>query len=419
MRPSPAGSGFSQTAPEPALGGHEDGWRPVARCFARQIERGEEVGAGFTAYHRGRCVVDVWGGLADTAEQQPWEADTRIVVFSVTKGFGAMAMHLLADRGLLEWDAPVATYWPGFATGGKDEITVATLLQHRGGLPYLDAQFTLTDCVDPGRKEDVLRAMENQTPAWAPGRDQGYHAITWGLYVRELFERIAGEPLGPFLRRELFEPLRSDVWLGTPESEDDKMATLYPPPTGRRLGRMIASSVMQPDSPESRMAKSLLSRKSITRRALLNPKTGKDGVCEYNAKPVRRSELAWASATASARGIARSYLPFAAGGEHDGHRFLREETLHPAYERRGWSDRDRVLQKPVGWSHGFLKEERHLFSPTVQSFGHAGLGGALGWCDPVEQLSIGYAMNFLDWRIRSPRAVALCRALYECPALHP
>jgi CubicO group peptidase (beta-lactamase class C family) len=96
-----------------------------------------------------------------------------------------------------------------------------------------------------------------------------------------------------------------------------------------------------------------------------------------------------------------------------GRRFLREETLAPLYERQGWSKRDAVLQKSLGWSQGFLKEEGGLFSPEPQSFGHPGIGGALGWCDPVQELTIGYVMNRLDWRVRSPRAIALCQALYR------
>jgi CubicO group peptidase (beta-lactamase class C family) len=115
--------------------------------------------------------------------------------------------------------------------------------------------------------------------------------------------------------------------------------------------------------------------------------------------------------------VARAYLPFASGGAHGGRRYLRAETLFGAHARQGWSEHDEVLQKPVGWSHGFLKEERHMFSPTPESFGHAGMGGALGWADPVHELAIGYVMNRMDFRIRSPRALALCRTLYECEPL--
>jgi CubicO group peptidase (beta-lactamase class C family) len=411
---SPAVQSLSNPAPAPALGSYEDGFEPLARRFASNLADGLEIGAGLAVYHRGRCVADLWGGLADARTRRLFEHDSRVVVFSVTKGFAAMALHLLADRGQLEWSAPVATYWPGFAEHGKEDITVATLLGHRGGLPYLDTPLTLDDCTDPARAERVLEALEAQRPAWEPGTDQGYHAITYGMYARELFERIAGEPLGPFLRRELFEPLGSDVHLGTPPSEDARMATLYPPSMGERVVRMVGSAIVDRDANEVRVARASMGRRGLPRLAFTNPATGKLGIVAYDSVPVRRAALAWASATASAQGVARAYLPFASGGAHEGRRYVTDETLHGAYARLGWSERDRVLQKPLGWSNGFLKEERHLFSPNPESFGHAGMGGALGWCDPVEELTFGYVMNKMDWRVRSPRALSLCRALYEC-----
>jgi CubicO group peptidase (beta-lactamase class C family) len=137
----------------------------------------------------------------------------------------------------------------------------------------------------------------------------------------------------------------------------------------------------------------------------------------YNQAPAIRAELAWGGATGSARGVARAYLPFASGGTHEGRSYLKSDTLAPVYARQGWSERDRVLCKPLGWSNGFLKEERHIFSPNPESFGHAGMGGALGWADPVEELAIGYVMNRMDWRVRSKRTLELTRALYDCEAL--
>jgi CubicO group peptidase (beta-lactamase class C family) len=401
-------------APWPARGTYAPGYAPVADCFAAHLRSGEEIGAALVVYRRGERVVDLWGGLADVERRTPWERHTRLVVFSVTKGLAAMALHLLADRGLLDWDAPVAHYWPGFARAGKGDLTVGTLVGHRGGLPYLDRRLRLADFCDPARREAVREALEAQAPAWTPGTRQGYHALTFGMYVGELFERAAGEPLGPFLRRELFAPLGSDAHLGTPPALDADHATLYPPSDRARIARMLGALATAPRSTEARVARATLAPGSIARRAFLNPSPGPRGLRAYAEPPARRAALAWAGATASADGIARAYLPFAAGGAHDGRRYLSERTLAPAYDRLGWSERDLVLQKPLGWSRGFLKEEPHLFSPTRESFGHAGIGGALGWCDPVAGLAWGYVMNRMDWRVRSPRAVALCRALYAC-----
>lgn len=401
----------------PARGSYAEGYAPVARTFAAQLASGAEIGAALSIYRDGRPVVDLWGGWADRERQRPWERDSRIVVFSVTKGFAAMALALLTDRGLLDLDAPVGAYWPGFAREGKEGIDVRTLLGHRAGLPYLDTKLTLDDCVDPARASFVREALETQRPAWAPGTKQGYHALTFGLYATELFERAAGEPMAPFLRRELLEPLGSDVHLGAPPELDRLNATLYPTPTPARIRHMASAALLHPDTTEGRATRALLARSSISRRTFTNPAMGKAGVQAYATPPVSRANLAWASATASADGVARAYLPFAGGGSHGGRRYLKEATLAPLHRRQSWSERDLVLQKPVGWSAGFLKEERHLFSPNPESFGHSGVGGPLGWADPVDRVAFGYTLNRADWRIRSPRAIALCRALYESPAV--
>lgn len=408
---------LANEAPSPALGHYADGYAPLAACFAAYLRSGEETGAAVTVYVRGQCVVDIWGGLADVREKRPWERDTRIVLFSVTKGLAAMALHLLADRGLLDWDAPVSQYWPGFAAAGKGAMSVRTMVNHRGGLAGLNTRFWLADFTRPEKQAEILAALESQPPLWTPGENQGYHALTFGMYVAELFERVAGEPIGPFLRREIFEPIGSDVHLGTPAELDPLFATLYTPKAVSRVSNMVRAAFLDQKTPEARIAKAITKKGSLVRKAFGNPATGPRGIHAYNDAPVRRSTLAWGAATGSAHGLARTYLPFAMGGEFDGRRYLREETIAPVYRRQGWAERDLVLEKPLGWSQGFLKEERHIFSPNPESFGHSGMGGTLGWCDPVDQLTLGYVTNQMDWRVRSPRCVALCHALYSCEPL--
>jgi CubicO group peptidase (beta-lactamase class C family) len=137
-------------------------------------------------------------------------------------------------------------------------------------------------------------------------------------------------------------------------------------------------------------------------------------MADYNAEPARRCCLPWASATASARGLARAYLPWSVGGHWQGRTWISPATLEQVMRRQSWSGRDLVLGKALGWSQGFVKEEAGIFSPNPASFGHPGIGGPLGWCDPRAQLAIGYTLNRSDWRVRSPRALALCAAIYEC-----
>lgn len=399
-----------------AAGEYADGYERLADAFARQLADGSQIGAALCVYRDGKPVVDLWGGLADREADRAWQRDTRIVVFSVTKGLAAMAFHLLADRGQFGWDEPVSVYWPGFAANGKESITIEMLLDHRAGLAALDVNLRLEECIDARKRERVVKALENQSPAWVPGSSQGYHAQTFGLYASELFRRIAGEEIDVFLHRELLDPLESDARIGAGAELDEHVARLYPPPARERATNMFRALARQPGSTEAGVARAVLARGSLVRRAFGNPSAGRD-LAIYNDIPVRRSALTWASGTSTARGVARAYLPFANGGEHDGRRYFSASSIEPLMERRSWSARDEVLQKPIGWSRGFMKEEPHLFSPSTESFGHSGMGGALGWCDPARGLTFGYVMNRMDWKVRSPRAVALCRALYACEAL--
>lgn len=400
-------------APFPACGYYEEGFEPVAKCFAEHLANKIELGACFAAYHQGRLVVDLWGGLADITTKKPWTRDTTGVVFSVTKGLTAIALHLLADEGKLDWDAPVSSVWPNFAKAGKSKINFRTLFNHAGGLVGLDTPLTLQDCISPNRKETLLLAIENQRPYWVPGTMQAYHAHTYGMYAKEVFERIAGEPAGQYLRKHYLDPLGAEAWIGTPPEEDHRVSTLVPPSTALRIAR-LAREAIKGGTIEARVARDSFSPKSITRAAFLNPSTGPEGMKAYCHPEVWRHELLWASATANARGLARAYLPFAQGGVADGKRYFKAETIEPLTRRQSWSQQDRVIQKPMGWSQGFMKEEVGVFTPHQESFGHPGMGGSMGWCDPVVGLSFGYVTNLPDWKIRSPRALALTRSLYEC-----
>jgi len=379
----------------------------VAQQFSRHFASAEEVGAGLCVYHRGEMVVDLWGGLADPVSRTPWSADTLSVVFSVTKGLTAIALNLAAERGAFEWDAPVAQYWPGFGQSGKQAITVRQLFNHQAGLAALSTPLTLAQYCDPAQRLAVRAALERQAPAIPAA--QAYHALSFGMYADHFFEIACGESVGTYLHREWLDPLGADVFMGTPAAQDHRVATLLPVKNGARLGQMLWAAV-RGGSTEANVARSVL-RGGLAKQALTNPA---GDVAEYNAEPARRCCLPWASATASARGLARAYLPWSVGGHWQGREWISPATLEQVTGRQSWSERDLVLGKALGWSQGFLKEEAGVFSPNPESFGHSGIGGPLGWCDPGAQLAIGYTLNRSDWRVRSPRALALCAAIYAC-----
>lgn len=390
-------------------GHYAPGFEGVVRQFAKHFQTRQEVGAGFYVYHQGEMVVDLWGGLADPDSKTPWGADTLAVVFSASKGLTAIALNLAAERGCFEWDTPVARYWPAFGQNGKQSITVRQLFNHQAGLAALRTPVTLAQYCDPAQRVAMRSVLEQQAPASPPL--QAYHALSFGMYADHFFEIVCGESVGTYLHREWLDPLQADVFMGTPAEQDHRVATLLPVENGARLGQMLWAAV-RGGSTEATVARSVL-HGGLAKQALTNP-SSPGGVADYNAEPARRCCLPWASATATARGLARAYLPWSLGGRWQGRTWVSPATVEQVMSRQSWSERDQVLGKALGWSQGFLKEEAGTFSPNPESFGHPGIGGPLGWCDPKEQLAIGYTLNRSDWHVRSPRALALCAAVYRC-----
>lgn len=385
------------------------GFEAVADTFRANFTERREVGAAVSCWHRGERVVDLWAGWADPAAKTPWNADTLGIVFSATKGLVALSFLMLAERGAFDYDQPVAEYWPEFAEAGKGSITVRQLLNHRSGLCAIDAPLTIEDFHHPARVEAALVA---QKPLWPPGEGQGYHAISYGPFAAALFERIAGTTLGAFLRDEVAGPLDADVFLGLPEELNPRVARLLPPGLREKLFEILPA--LFTDSTEGRLYRQALKRGSDTQRATSNPaELGARALHNYDRADVRALELPWANGIASARGLAKIYAALAGGGSLGGVQLLKPESLELVRERQSYGP-DRVLQKTLGWSLGFIKEEPHLFSPNEAAIGHPGAGGAIGLADPSEELSVAYVMNRMDTRLRSPRALALCQSLYGC-----
>jgi CubicO group peptidase (beta-lactamase class C family) len=386
------------------------GWEGVRRAFEENAAARGELGAGVVVMHRGRTVVDLWGGIADPQAGRPWTAHTAGVCFSATKGLVATCFLVLVDRGQLDLDAPIAKVWPEFAQAGKDGITTRQLLNHRAGLSAIDAPLTLRDVRDAPEK--VHDALVRQQPWCKPGEAQGYGACSFGLYTAELFRRLTGRTLGHFFAEEIAGPLGLEAVLGRPADLAEAPARLVPADRRTLLRHQLPAAMFR-RNPEGRVFRRVLAGpRTVAGRSFLNPALGSERFLALNEPDIQALELPWMNALVTARGLARLYAALAGDGSLDGVRLVRAETLAPLHGRQSWSDRDRVLQKPIGWSQGFVKDEPHLFTPSPRAFGHPGAGGALGWADPDRSLSIGYVMNAMDWRIRSPRATALARAAW-------
>lgn len=385
----------------PPIHGHcHPDWLPVRQAFERNLR--QERGAACAVEAEGELVVHLWAGEA--APGRPWQADTLCTAFSATKGIVATAFLTLVDRGRVELDAPVARYWPDFAQAGKQDITVRQLLEHRSGLVWLDEPLELEVLADLPALAEVLAA---QAPGLPPGV-QGYGATAWGAYVGVLYWKITGETAGTWLRREVRDGLGLDLHLGLDPTQGARLASLVPPGVPDLLFRVGPRLVADPGH-DGRIYRAAVRPRSPTARAVANPpRLGRGHIRRLAEPEVLAIELPWVGAAVSAEALARFYGLLARGG---GALVSREATRLPY----GPAElvRDRVLHKRLTWRLGYLKEEPGVFSPTGEGYGHPGAGGTIGWAEPGHGVGIGYVMNRLDPRLRSPRTLRITHAVWE------
>lgn len=383
--------------PETAVHGHCDPrFAAVREAFEENFRERDELGAAVTVTVAGETVVDLWGGWADAAGTRPWERDTVVNVWSTTKGPVALCAHLLADRGLLDLDAPVADYWPEFAAAGKEKVLVRHLLSHRAGLCGLREPHTLEQLYDWELTTARLAAM---APWWEPGTRSGYHALTYGFLVGEVVRRVSGLLPGAFLAREVTGPLGIDFTVGLPERESARAAELVRAPVATS-GRQAALF--------GRLAPAALA-------ALTNPVAG---AAEANTPAWRAAEIPAANGHGTARAVAALYGVFAGRGSHGGRRILSPEAVERVREGQGRC-RDLVLgagidrETEIGLGL-WLSGPQGSYGPNERAFGHDGFGGSCGLADPEAGVSLGYVMNRMGPHIADdPRKTALVDALYS------
>jgi CubicO group peptidase (beta-lactamase class C family) len=371
------------------------GFEGVREAFDNNFVKGLEVGAAFSAYHRGEKVVDLWGGVADPTTGRAWDAGTLALVFSTTKGATAICANKLAQEGALDVDAPVARYWPEFAAAGKERIPVRELLCHQAGLAAFHRPFSMDDYCD---WDVTVRALAAETPWWEPGTAHGYHALTFGHLVGEVVRRISGKSLGAFFRDEVARPLGADLHIGLAASEDGRVADLIAP----SADALAAASSAAASGPTL----------ELVARVLGNPAVDP---AQTRTRAWRGAEIPAANGHGNARGIARFYAAVACGGAVDGVALCRSETLARASTVQS-SGVDLVLQFPIHWGLGYIVNAgKEIYGPNPHSFGHTGYGGSFGFADPDARVSVGYAMNRMAATLAGePRGAALVQAIYEC-----
>jgi len=363
-----------------------DRFAPVRAAFEANLASGADLGACFTATVEGETVVDLWGGWADEAKTRPWEQDTIVNVYSTTKTMTALTALLLADRGELDFDAPVAKYWPEFAANGKAQVKVSHLMSHAAGLSGWKEPITRETLYDWDKATSLLAA---QAPYWEPGTASGYHAITQGYLVGEVVRRITGRSLGTVFREEIAEPLGADFHIGLPASEDARVADLIPPPPGSAIG----------DGEQSELNRNMSSNPPI------NP-------LDTRTRAWRAAEIPAAGGHGNARSIAEIHVLLANGGVAKGKRIMSEAGCRKALEQQ-IEGTDLILGAPARFGMGFGLPGAMVPLPNPNTIFWGGYGGSLVIIDMDARTTFGYAMNKMAGTTTGDmRAIGLAGAMW-------
>ena len=354
-----------------------------AANFTEAPEGLNERAARFSVCIEGEPVIDLWAGWADAAKTVPYGETTLTPVFSTGKAVMALLIAGCVERGRLDYERPVASYWPDFGQAGKEAITVGELMSHQAGLPGFSEPAEPSIWFD---RKAALARLCAQAPMWAPGTGSGYHPITIGLLAGELFRLVDGRSMGTALRED-FPGL--DLWIGLPEAEHGRVAQMKKPTAPPDLGVIDA----------------------IKRAAFLDAGSapGGRGSAEW-----RMMELPSANLHGTARDLARIMGVFAGGGALDGRTVLSAETLAAATRERV-RGLDRVVPFRISWAAGLMRNEGlGMFGPNDGAVGHYGWGGSCAFADPAARVSGAYVMTRQSPHlIADPRAIRLQQALYS------
>jgi len=360
--------------------------------FAQNFETRGEIGASVAVYRRGEPVVQLAAGFQDRAGRVPWTFQTRVLIWSATKGVASACLLHACKRHGIGLDAPVTRVWPEYGQAGKERTTLRHVLSHQAGQPALRGEpVSVLD------HEAVVRALAGQAPFWEPGTRHGYHARTYGFLVDELVRRITGGVnVGRYFRQVFGDPLDLDIWIGLPQTLAEMVAPIQAPRKARDA------------SSEDPFYAALNDPGSLSRLAFSNP-AGLAPPSSMNAPSVRAHVLPSFGGIATADGMARFYRLLCTPNE-----FFDAETLR-AVSTPATSGTDEILKVPTAFSAGFMMDPvddtagvpapgprdegrklRSLFGPSVRAFGQPGAGGSHAFADPEHEISFAYVMNQME-----------------------
>ena len=414
--------------------------------FQENFEKFGELGAAISVWQNGKELLKLHGGFRDARREQPWTEDTIVLIWSATKGIGsACLLHVLQEHKI-DIERRVWDFWPEFAQAGKEPITLAQLLSHQVGLAALDRKVNVLYYAS------VIDALEKQEPNWPPGTAHGYHARTFGFLVDELVRRISGINLAEYLRNTFAEPLGLDLWIGLPEKENPRVATMYAPKAGKQpepkdrqsgppVGRTrpVASSDFYAD---------LATKGTFAHKVFTSP-FGLNAISAMNKPEIRALPIVSFGGIGSASALAKFYAILANGGRMEnppafaslrrGEQFFSEKMI--AWMTTTQTDgTDRVFQIPTAFSAGFMKDSAEaqgaavsspptpkngrignrpslvspgLFGTSASAFGHPGAGGSHAFADPENGISFAYVMNQMEQSVLpNEKSLRLVDAIY-------
>ena len=380
-------------------GSVDPGLESVRDAFVRAFDGKPQMGAALAIRHRGRLVVDLWGGVADPSAGTPWRDDTVSVIFSCTKGLTSLLAARLVQEGRLDYEALVTDYWPEFGAAGKAGTRVEHLLSHRAGLsaprePISPAGITDWDA--------VAAQLAAQEPLWEPGTHYAYHAITHGWLGGELIRRITGMSFGAYLRELVGDPLHLDTWVGLPPELEPRVAPMAVGPT---LARLTAQQEAEAPVDRPDWLGLAMTLGGALPRELVGPGTG------FNAAPIREAEIPGAGGISSARSLATVWS--ATVVETEGVRLLDDATIAAATVPQSEGEPFFPVPDPwPRWGMGFQLDSaaRRYLSPA--SFGHDGAGGQVAFADPDAEVGFAFLTNQMEAidDVRATRIVDVLRA---------
>ena len=366
--------------------------------FQENFVKFGELGAAVSVWQNGETLIDLDGGFRDASREHPWTNHTLVLIWSATKGLGsACLLHVLQEQKV-DIERRVAEFWPQFAQAGKGEITIAQLMSHQAGLAALDRRV---DVLDPAA---VLDALEKQEPNWVPGTAHGYHARTFGFLIDELVRRIAGASIPEYWRKIFAEPLGLDIWIGLPESENHRVATMY----AAKIGK----------SPRpAQFYKDLATPGTIARRAFSSPQ-GLSAISDMNKPENRARSFVSFGGIGSANSLGKFYSLLANGGRDQAGRSLFSEQALRWMAATLTDGLDSVFQIPTAFSAGFMKEakksSKKIFAGSAASFGQPGAGGSHAFADPENKISFAYVMNQMEQSVLpNEKSLRLVEAIYR------